>query len=477
MKKLFLSFILTISAPIHAQVLSSQPNITNIDNHLYVNPQGPSPDGVFALGYNVNVSSVSPVYYNMGDFTKFTPNNKPGSQRSHDNTWYGGTGFQAEGNTVGIIINSGSLAGTISSNIQSTNYPLVAMYNFGIKARPFQNSNKMLTYSVEVQVPQSDAVGCAVVNGVNDCTTNYASMVFLLRDTSTNRHLWYAASFFDHRGNSMKKEFLHFDAWASEGTSGALNIPIVSGIVSKPGQIYHTYTTPLDSSQNFTGTPWNGFRRMKYGISRANFQYAINKLKNSCTNCVQNLYSGDPSDYELVHYNFNPEVHFVNTPGSHGMMALSFRNLTVSLENTVGSPIYRFFNSSTNKHFYTASADEAKGLGSAMVLENIAGRVYRNTSERTGLIPVYRMFKAATQDHFYTISSTERTARLGQGYIDEGILGYALNQSSCSEQQMYRVYRASLQRYFYTSSLGEAQSAASMFGTSIENAFCMGNPG
>ncbi|MDJ0568830.1 MAG: Calx-beta domain-containing protein [Pleurocapsa sp. MO_192.B19] len=91
--------------------------------------------------------------------------------------------------------------------------------------------------------------------------------------------------------------------------------------------------------------------------------------------------------------------------------------------------IYRFFNSTTGGHFYTANETERDFIIDNLddfVFEDIAFSAFETNIDDT--IPVYRFFETTTGVHFYTANEAERTfvAENLSNYNFEGIAYYAL---------------------------------------------------
>ena len=95
-------------------------------------------------------------------------------------------------------------------------------------------------------------------------------------------------------------------------------------------------------------------------------------------------------------------------------------------------PLYRFYNTRTGHHFYTASEAEVAfvnqqiaGAGWPFVPEGVAFQVYQSDPLPDAVefeIPVYRLYSPGLDRHFYTGSEQERDQMLASGnWNDEGI--------------------------------------------------------
>lgn len=145
----------------------------------------------------------------------------------------------------------------------------------------------------------------------------------------------------------------------------------------------------------------------------------------------------------------------------------------IPLDST--SPVHRFYNPVTNGFFYTSNADEATFLldQSSVTRENIdelqfayQGGTFEAAHSYNNTVGLYRFFNTASSNHFYTASSDEAN------YIDEQILTsnwpfvnegvtfdvYASDPNpgvSGDEVAVYRFYNPDLDRHFFTADDGE----------------------
>ena len=98
---------------------------------------------------------------------------------------------------------------------------------------------------------------------------------------------------------------------------------------------------------------------------------------------------------------------------NYELKGISFTGASVPEEDDLMSkiPVYRFFNTSTGIHLYTA--DEAER---AFVEENLDNFVFEGTpyygydTQIEGTVPLYRFYNEELDAHFYTLSTEERDA-------------------------------------------------------------------
>ena len=117
----------------------------------------------------------------------------------------------------------------------------------------------------------------------------------------------------------------------------------------------------------------------------------------------------------------------------------SFNLFADSNEAEGATDIYRLFNPTTGKHFFTANkqeADTAAGAGYSM--EGVAGEAY--TTARPGTTAVERYYNPAMGAHLYTSSPQEQETLPGLGYTREGTAFYAPNQTFEAANKIDQAY-------------------------------------
>ena len=172
-------------------VLFRQPSISNVNNCLAVNPQSPLPEGNFALNmsYALPTSNGQPVAVSwaVGDFTGFYPTNLTATQAGVSNSWYGADSVQLQNNELGMMIHPQSIGGTnliIYATEAGYNWPSTSL------PTPFVQPNTILSYSIDVQVPQ--------VYSAAPSSYAYADLYFLFQDQVSGLQFWYGADVFDN---------------------------------------------------------------------------------------------------------------------------------------------------------------------------------------------------------------------------------------------------------------------------------------
>ncbi len=151
-----------------------------------------------------------------------------------------------------------------------------------------------------------------------------------------------------------------------------------------------------------------------------------------------------------------PVYRFYNsTTGDHFYTASESEKDSISQ-----APVYRFYNPTTKHHFYTASESErsivANTSQSGYLPEGIA--YYAYNTQITGTLPVYRFNNSSTGDHFYTALEAEKNSLISNaqsGYAYEGIAFYAYATQSNGSSPVYRFYNPTTGDHFYTASESE----------------------
>jgi len=136
---------------------------------------------------------------------------------------------------------------------------------------------------------------------------------------------------------------------------------------------------------------------------------------------------------------------------------------TYARADPVPVTVWRFYNTITGVHFYTADLAER-----ALVLANYPnladeGPAYRALpAAGTGTTPVWRFYNTQTGAHFYTADPVERTRVLATypQFADEGVRFYAWTDDAIDRVPVHRFYNTRTQTHFYTASAVERDYVA-----------------
>ncbi len=127
--------------------------------------------------------------------------------------------------------------------------------------------------------------------------------------------------------------------------------------------------------------------------------------------------------------------------------------------------VYRYYNSSTGRHFYTTSPERMADYPQ-FKREKKAFSVYpSNPINHNLLTPVYRFYNAKTQAHLY-VSDEAQAERIRNNYPDfrdEGIKFYALVQNTTYGSPINRYFNPTTNAHFFTADPAEKLAMANRF--------------
>ena len=144
--------------------------------------------------------------------------------------------------------------------------------------------------------------------------------------------------------------------------------------------------------------------------------------------------------------------------------ALSSEATTSSLVSSVnpGSnsstfEVYRFFNTQTGTHFFTASTDERDSIIANIPTFSYEGNAFDSNANTTTDLAVHRFYKQSTGTHFYTASEDERQQIVNTlpDYQYESIVYYAHATEVNGTTGLHRFFNTTNSEHFYTSSEAE----------------------
>ena len=117
--------------------------------------------------------------------------------------------------------------------------------------------------------------------------------------------------------------------------------------------------------------------------------------------------------------------------------------------------VYRFFNTQTGGHFYTAGLKEAQSVAQSLYdLFTYEGPgFYTKTAQAEGLSEIYRFYNQQTGGHFYTKSTIERAnviENYANVFVYEGTGFYAHANVAEGTDPVYRFYNQKTGGHFFT---------------------------
>ena len=111
-------------------------------------------------------------------------------------------------------------------------------------------------------------------------------------------------------------------------------------------------------------------------------------------------------------------------------------------------------------HFYTSDPNNEFIRENQFVLEGLAFKLFKDTSNVPGTVDVYRLFKGIIGDHFFTTDGAEKNFAAAGGYSYEGIVGKAYSQPGPDRVEVVRYFKPSTGEHFYTTSVEEMKNLA-----------------
>ncbi len=224
--------------------------------------------------------------------------------------WPGGTGVQTMGGRIGINIHSQSIAQNMAA--RGGLGTVVLGYNFKAadRIKPFTRLQNKLRYFFEMKVPRSYVLGQGVTQVV---------AYFNFVDVVHNQAIWYGFNAFDSRG------LAHLSTVGPESVMWDLgtNLPIVHSTFGYS----HNFGTTDFGSQSFLWWTFGGFRPFSMTVSGSQLANAIRSIKLRYP-ALANRLSDNPADYELRHFNFNPEIYTPNA-AHFAHIGVTERNLRI----------------------------------------------------------------------------------------------------------------------------------------------------
>jgi Repeat of unknown function (DUF5648) len=121
------------------------------------------------------------------------------------------------------------------------------------------------------------------------------------------------------------------------------------------------------------------------------------------------------------------------------------------------SPVFRFFDTATNDHFYTLSVAEANNIRATLPTFHDEGSPWSTPTAGANTMDVYRFFDTATGDHFYTSSAAERAHIMATlpSYHYEGVAFEAYQTVGPGTLTLERFFNTISNVHHYSASAGE----------------------
>lgn len=124
-----------------------------------------------------------------------------------------------------------------------------------------------------------------------------------------------------------------------------------------------------------------------------------------------------------------------------------------------GTTVYRYFNTDTGVHFYTANEEERNFIEDELTNFQGEGASYQGVDPLTGAgepVPVYRFLNEDKGVHLYTVSEAERSAVENlDNFSFEGEAFFAYETEVEGSIPIYRFFNSTTGAHFYTPSATE----------------------
>lgn len=113
-------------------------------------------------------------------------------------------------------------------------------------------------------------------------------------------------------------------------------------------------------------------------------------------------------------------------------------------------PLYRAVSTTNTNHVYTTNAGEQNAQG--FKSEGVSG--YLLSSQGSGTVPLYRLVNAKG-DTWLATDANARASAQSAGYRDEGVIGYVASSQQSGTQPLFQLSSADGASHFYTNSSSE----------------------
>lgn len=189
------------------------------------------------------------------------------------------------------------------------------------------------------------------------------------------------------------------------------------------------------------------------------------------------LFSGSYANYRIT--TANGTITVTGTDGTDtltGFEKLQFDDGTtldagLLTSTSTGGSVFRFFNTQTGAHLYTMNTTERDVILNTLPAYHYEGVAFKafevGVPEQT--VSVYRFYNTTTGTHFYTANATERDSVMKLGnYSYDGVAYLAATSASGGLDPLYRFYNTNTGVHFYTASETERAAVSKLVGFSYE---------
>jgi hypothetical protein len=215
------------------------------------------------------------------------------------------TGVQAQGDTVGVYLNSADLPDGSDKGMNkmmiTPEYALPADTHF----RPFADTGARIVYHFDLQIPTA-------VSANKPGNFVYAVQYLVFADRTSKTKLTFEVALFHHAPTNPPPPAAKR---LQETEVGAFDEPSQTFQVGNPLSPLSRLNTPLPGSTLYGTQPWTGWRPYAFAITRENFAAGLAALAAQGSGFHG---SANPADWELQHLHLNAELKFGTGPAQMG---------------------------------------------------------------------------------------------------------------------------------------------------------------
>lgn len=302
------------------------------------------------------------------------------------------------------------------------------------------SGTNLLKFSVTQNLSGAERTGSILLLGTSTSLTVTQSSLSM--DTSGLANALDNASLNWQSGGSLPflvdtREYIYGASSAKSGPIGDGHSSWLQTVITGPGTLSFYWKVSSERGFDTLRFTINGIR---YGEISGNIDWQPMEIDiQEGSHILRWTYSKDSASSSWVDAGWVDKVDFKSS-------------VSTSDPNSPQS-LYRFFNTITGAHFFTAVESEKLHVINTIPqfqFEGVAYKVYLSRQPDTS--SVYRFYNNSTGVHFYTISDTERdnVIRNNPQFVYEGTAFYALTVMNGNARPVYRFFNTHKGVHFYT---------------------------
>jgi len=283
-------------------ILFEQPSLSDIAGNFFVPPAEHSPPrvGVFTLilwqpNPNQQDGELVPTGWPAGEKTGFYPSAPLARHQAGFRDMPGTSTVQADGDTVGAYITSTDLsAGSHQFKMMITPQIIFAPAD---QVRPYDQAGRAIVVALELQVPTA-------MDAHNDGSDTYVNADLVFVDRNRNTKISYGCNLF-FNGHPRRRPVGNI----------AVDSDTQNTMINSAVGLQRDWVTALRGSAVSQGAPWQGWKAFNFAITENNFVSALAALNQKNPDAHASV---NPSDYTLVQFHLNAELHFKTSAAELG---------------------------------------------------------------------------------------------------------------------------------------------------------------